>query len=261
MVRTSATSNKWLKQDQMGREVELSHMPQRIISLVPSITEYLVDLGLGDRLVGRTKFCIHPGEQVKGIERIGGTKNFNFEKIEALQPDLIIGNKEENYQEGIAKLSASCPVWMTDILNLDQNFEMMIALGVITGKRQEAACWIRKVRRNLGRYRKQFSGKVIYMIWQNPYMVAGRGTFINSILDYLGYENAVLQKRYPEIGPYMLRKLKADLIFLSTEPYPFKESHKATFNELSLEAQIQLVDGEAFSWYGSRLAKVSFDLA
>lgn len=260
MGKTSDISSNWLVKDQMGREIELSHTPQRIISLVPSITEYLVDLGLGNRLVGRTKFCIHPEGKVQGIERVGGTKNFNFDKISTLKPDLIIGNKEENYEEGINKLSEEYPVWMSDILNLEQNFEMMVALGDITGKREEAASWIRRVRRNFAKYHRKYSGRVIYMIWQKPYMVAGRGTYINSILEYLGYENVVLQKRYPEIDEYILRKLKADRVFLSSEPFPFKESHKEEFNSLFPESLTQLVDGEAFSWYGSRLAKVDFEL-
>ncbi len=260
MDKTSDTSSNWSISDQMGREIELNHTPQRIISLVPSITEYLVDLGLGSRLVGRTKFCIHPIETVRNIERVGGTKNFDFEKIASLKPDLIIGNKEENYQEGIENLSSRYPVWMSDILNLEQNFEMMIALGAITGKREEAASWIRRVRRNFARHHRKYSGRVIYMIWKKPYMVAGRGTYINSILEYLGYENAVLQKRYPEIDEYILRKLNADRVFLSSEPFPFKESHKEEFKSLFPESLTQLVDGEAFSWYGSRLAKVDFKL-
>lgn len=259
MDRTSDTFNDGLITDQMGRSIALKSSPQRIISLVPSITEYLVDLGLEDRLVGRTKFCIHPAEKVKGITKVGGTKKFDHEKIHELQPDLIIGNKEENYQEGIEELAAKYPVWMSDILNLEQNFEMMSMLGIITGKRDEAASWIRKVRRNFARYRKKYSGRVIYMIWKKPYMVAGRGTFINSILEYLGYENAVLQKRYPEIDEYILRKLSADRIFLSSEPFPFKESHKEEIKSLFPESLTQLVDGEAFSWYGSRLAKVNFE--
>lgn len=259
MDKTSDTSSNWRVKDQMGREIDLPHTPQRIISLVPSITEYLVDLGLGNRLVGRTKFCIHPEEKVKDIDRIGGTKKFNFEKIEALQPDLIIGNKEENYEQGIEQLSSTYPVWMSDILNLEQNFEMMAALGDITGKREEAASWIRRVRQNFARYHRKYSGRVIYMIWQKPYMVAGRGTFINSVLEYLGYENVVLQKRYPEIDEYILSKLQADKVFLSSEPFPFKESHKEEFKTLFPGSLTQLVDGEAFSWYGSRLAKVDFE--
>lgn len=261
MDKTSDTSSNWLVKDQMGREIELPHTPQRIISLVPSITEYLVDLGLGNRLVGRTKFCVHPEGQVNGIDKLGGTKNFNFEKIAELKPDLIIGNKEENYEEGITQLSSDYPVWMSDILNLEQNFEMMVALGTITGKRQEAASWIRRVRQNFARYHCKYSGRVIYMIWKKPYMVAGRGTYINSILEYLGYENVVLQKRYPEIDEYILKNLKADRVFLSSEPFPFKESHKEEFRSLFPESLTQLVDGEAFSWYGSRLAKVDFELS
>jgi len=243
----------------MGRRVTLPGYPQRIISLVPSITEYLVDLGLGARLVGRTKFCIHPKEQLRKVEKVGGTKQFDFERITALQPDLIIGNKEENYQEGILKLEKEFPVWMSDIQDLDENFEMMDALGNITGQHIQAREWVVLVRDNFKKYYKKYTGRVLYMIWRKPYMAAGRDTFINFVIDYLGFENVVLQKRYPEIDPYILEELRPDQIFLSSEPFPFRSQHIEEFQLLHPKARARLVDGEAFSWYGSRLAKVTFE--
>ena len=261
MAKISDISNKATLSviDQMGRQVDLPHMPSRIISLVPSITEYLVDLGLEDRLVGRTKFCIRPERVVQTIPAIGGTKKFDFDKISALEPDLIIGNKEENYASGIEQLAHSFPVWMSDILNLEHNFEMMESIGTMTGKSVEAASWIHRVRSNFRKYYKKYSGRVRYLIWRRPYMVAGRGTFISHVLEYLGYENAILQMRYPEIDPYILQRLKADQVFLSSEPFPFKQKDIQEFQKIFPGALTRLVDGEAFSWYGSRLAKVSFD--
>ncbi len=243
----------------MGRDLFVKRSPQRIISLVPSITEYLVDLGVGSRLVGRTKFCVHPAEALSEVPKIGGTKQFHFDKIAALEPDLIIGNKEENYVEGIEQLEKDYPVWMSDIHDMGQNFEMMQALGGITGTSSQAQMWIGRVRKNFKKYYKKYSGRVLYLIWQKPYMVAGRGTFISHILEYLGYENVVLQKRYPEIDDYILKQLKTDQVFLSSEPFPFKEKHLSEFRKMFPSARTRLVDGEAFSWYGSRLAKVSFD--
>ena len=126
-----------LVQDQMGRQIAVPEQPKRIISLVPSQTELLFDLGLADSIIGITKFCIHPKEEVKNISKIGGTKNFDFDKIEALQPDLIIGNKEENYQEGIEKLAEKYPVWLSDIYELADALQMIQTLGELTCKSKE----------------------------------------------------------------------------------------------------------------------------
>ncbi len=259
MVRTSDTLGEITLRDQMGRRVRVPERPQRIVSLVPSITEYLLDLGLADRLVGRTKFCIHPEGTISDIAKVGGTKDFNLEKITELQPDLIIGNREENTEANIKELSRHYPVWMSDVESLEQNFEMMQTLGQITGKDQEAQSWMERVRQNFAKHHCRYSGRVLYMIWRRPYMVAGKGTFINSVLEYLGFENIVLQRRYPQIDDYILETLAADTVFLSSEPFPFKESHLQEFKKLFPNALTKLVDGEAFSWYGSRLAKVTFD--
>ena len=243
----------------MGRSLDLPRFPRRVISLVPSITEFLVDIGLGDRLVGRTKFCVRPGEKLKKVPVIGGTKQFDFEKINELEPDLVIGNKEENYQDGIDDLASKFPVWMSDIQSMEENYDMMRALGLITGCDPEAQLWIARVKENFSKYYKKYSGRVLYMIWRKPYMAAGQDTFISHVMDYLGFENVVLQKRYPEIDPFILEELNPDQIFLSSEPFPFKLKHIQEIEALQPTTKARLVDGEAFSWYGSRLAKVSFD--
>lgn len=245
--------------DQMGEQFHFKSPPCRIISLVPSITEYLYDLGLGGSIVGCTKFCIHPQGGLGGVPKIGGTKQFDIDKIKSLKPDLIIGNKEENYLEGIKKLKENFMVWMTDILSLQDNYDMMRDLGAITGKMLGADFWIQRVKDNLLKYQKIRSTRVLYLIWRNPYMAVGKGTFINSILEYLGYENVILQLRYPEMDEIVLKQLQVDQVMLSSEPFPFKEKHKDEIASLLPEAEIQLVNGEAFSWYGSRLAKVDYN--
>ncbi|WP_349630857.1 helical backbone metal receptor [Aquiflexum sp. TKW24L] len=118
--------------DQLNRTISLPNPPKRIVSLVPSQTELLVDLGLRERIVGITKFCIHPKGLKKEKMIIGGTKNFYFDKIESLQPDLIIGNKEENYKEGIEKLAEKYPVWMSDIYTLEDAYRMILGIGELT---------------------------------------------------------------------------------------------------------------------------------
>src|SRR5690554_1416410 len=125
--------------DQMNRQVDVPAFPERIVSLVPSQTELLVDLGLSDRIVWVTKFCVHHRgfKEKKSIS--GGTKYFHFEKINALQPDLIIGNNEENYKEGIEQLASLYPVWVSDIYNLEDALQMMKEMGELTGTAEKCS--------------------------------------------------------------------------------------------------------------------------
>jgi len=227
----------------------------KVISLVPSITETLFDLGLtSDEIVGRTKFCIHPEELVKNIEIIGGTKNLNLEKIKALKPDLIIANKEENVKEQVEELMRDFKVLVTNVETLEDNYYLIKHLGHLFEKKEKAQYL------NLSTYeafdipKPEKSLKAAYLIWKDPYMTVGGDTFISRILEELGFENLFkTQKRYPEV---QLEDLKeADLIFLSSEPFPFKEKHMAEIQTICVDQKIMIVDGEAFSWYGSHLAK------
>ena len=239
----------------MGHRIELKHPPLRIISLVPSQTELLFDLGLADRIVGVTKFCIHPKEQVKQKTKIGGTKNFHFDKIDQLQPDLIIGNKEENYKEGIEQLQEKYPVWMSDIYTLEDALEMMQQLGQLTGTEARAAELEAGIRSGFEQLQPAEPGiKTAYFIWRKPYMAVGNNNIIDHMLTRCGFSNAFAHlARYPEITPELLQQVNPKLILLSSEPYPFKEKHVLEFQELCPQAAIQIVDGEMFSWYGSRL--------
>jgi len=241
--------------DQMGRAVLLYRKPVRIISLVPSQTELLYDLGLGECVVGITKFCIHPKEWFQSKMRIGGTKKLDLQKIKALQPDLIIGNKEENEENQVKELMRLYPVWMSDIKNLDDALHMIASIGEITDKKENALELSNKIRQGF----KQFSAKPLnqirtaYMIWYNPIMCAGNDTFINEMLALCGFQNALKSKRYPALSTEELKRLNPELILLSSEPFPFKEKHIAEFQRACPDALIKLVDGELFSWYGSRL--------
>jgi ABC-type Fe3+-hydroxamate transport system substrate-binding protein len=235
--------------------VVLPNLPKRIISLVPSQTELLVDLGLEEQLVGITKFCIHPAHLRKTKTSIGGTKNFDFSLIDQLQPDLIIGNKEENYKEGIETLQQKYPVWISDIETLEDALAMIEKVGELTGKGKQASELSDKI---LTAFQNDIPSehwqRVAYFIWQNPYMVAASHTFINNMLYRCGFINVFAhQERYPKIQEEDLVKAKPEYIFLSSEPYPFKEKHLAQFKEICSEAVVKLVDGELFSWYGSRL--------
>lgn len=244
--------------DQLGNEIEVSFPPKRIISLVPSQTELLFDLGLKEEVVGVTRFCIHPQEKVNAKQKIGGTKQFNIEKIKSLQPDLIIGNKEENYQEGIEELRKHFPVWMSDIYTLEDSYNMMREVSRITNREAEGRRIIAEIRDSFINYNQETTNRkqqtAAYFIWRKPYMVAANNTFINHLLEIFGLKNVFENEaRYPEINPEVLSALKPDFIFLSSEPYSFSERHFEEFNTFCPSAKVVLVDGEMFSWYGSRL--------
>ena len=243
--------------DQMGRQVLLPRSPQRIVSLVPSQTELLFDLGLSHRIVGVTKFCVHPDE-AKQKEIIGGTKKFNLDKIRSLKPDLIIGNKEENYQEGIEALSSEFPVWMSDIFTLEDATDMMERLGEILNCQVEAKTFTGKIKRAFQSLSHVKRGRVLYLIWQKPYMVAGANTFIHNMLERAGFTNAAEDfRRYPEMNLTQMQELNPNYVLLSSEPYPFKEKHLHDLAVYFPNSKIVLVDGEYFSWYGSRLLKAA----
>jgi ABC-type Fe3+-hydroxamate transport system substrate-binding protein len=240
--------------DQMNRKVELLSTPKRIISIVPSQTELLFDLGLDQEIIGITKFCIHPSDKFKQKLKVGGTKILNINLIKELNPDLIIGNKEENEKNQIEELMQSFPVWMSDIADLDGAMDMIEKVGELTGKFTEAVELIRSINLGFSKLQIQFKDlKVAYLIWRKPYIIAGKRTFIDDMLQKCGLINAFDTERYPEIAVEQLKAATPDVVLLSSEPYPFKEKHIQEFKLLLPSAIIKLVDGELFSWYGSRL--------
>lgn len=241
--------------DQTDTTVVLSKLPSRIISLVPSQTELLYDLGLGDSVVGVTRFCIHPEHWRKEKKVIGGTKNFHFEDIRALKPDLIIGNKEENYKEGIEQLRKEYPVWISDIVTFDDALAMVTGISQLTGKEKRGQAIVESITESFDGLRKQPAKRVLYLIWRDPWMAAGSGTFIHSMLSRLGFVNCLENRhRYPELSVEEISDLNPEIIFLSSEPYPFKEKHQAELRNI-VPCKNMLVDGEMFSWYGTRLLK------
>jgi ABC-type Fe3+-hydroxamate transport system substrate-binding protein len=238
--------------DQLQRAVFLPSPPKRIISLVPSQTELMVELGLEENLVGVTKFCVHPQHLRKTKTVVGGTKNYRFELIESLNPDLIIGNKEENDREGIEKLAKNFPVWLSDVVSLESNYQMIEELGRITRKEQRAKEIVQEIKTSLSIPLSR-KGTCVYVIWNDPIMAAGRNTFIQEMLGFAGFENLITTERYPTLQMENLKDLAPDYLFLSSEPYPFKQKHLELFESFLPKTRIILVDGELFSWFGSRL--------
>ncbi|MGZ3871576.1 MAG: ABC transporter substrate-binding protein [Mucilaginibacter sp.] len=242
--------------DQLGRSINLTSVPRRIISVVPSQTELLFYLGLNEEVVGITKFCIHPADKFKLTTKIGGTKQLDIAKIRSLKPDLIIANKEENDRAQLEELMEDFPVWISDIYNLADAFEMIMKVGELVNREKKAVSLRDAIIQQFNLLLiKQTNKRVAYLIWRKPYMAAGKSTFINDMLQKCGLTNAFDLQRYPEIDAEMLRSLQPDIILLSSEPYPFKEKHIAELRAIVPSAVVRLVDGEVFSWYGSRLLK------
>lgn len=241
--------------DHMGNIVELTSPPQRIISLVPSQTELLFDLGLEQQVVGITKFCVHPHHWRKSKTIVGGTKKFDLEVIAGLRPDLIIGNKEENYEVGITALRQQYPVWMSDITAFEHSLDMIEKISMLTGKEEQGGKIIDRINSGFKDMKTFPANRAIYLMWRKPWMGAAGKTFIHAIMEKTGLVNVLAnQERYPELSPAMIKDLNPAIVLLSTEPYPFSEKHIPEILKILPKARVQIVDGEMFSWYGSRLA-------
>lgn len=244
--------------DQLNRSFNLNINPQRIVSLVPSLTELLYDLGLRDEVIGITKFCVHPEEWYRTKTRIGGTKNLNIEKIRSLNPDLIIANKEENDELQVRYLMHDFPVWMSDISNLEEALQMILEISSIVNCKTNGENMVNEIETRFKALDvlKNCIASCAYLIWKKPLMTAGGNTYISSMLKYAGYENVfVMKNRYPEITLHDLQVKNPEFLLLSSEPYPFKEIEKSYFQKLLPSSKVIRVDGEMFSWYGSHLLK------
>jgi ABC-type Fe3+-hydroxamate transport system substrate-binding protein len=245
--------------DQLNRTIHVSSPPHRIISLVPSQTELLFDLGLEEEVIGITKFCVHPQRWFREKSRIGGTKNVHLEKVASLQPDLIIANKEENVKEQVEELAQNYPVWISDVNNLEDAISMIESIGAITGKKKVAQTITSTIHSNFHQLQTQNSKpqtRTAYLIWKDPYMTVGGDTFIHHMLEAAGFQNFFESRcRYPQITIEDLQAADCNLLLLSSEPYPFKQKHIDELQQHLPHTKILLVDGELFSWYGSRLLK------
>lgn len=241
--------------DQISSVIPFSPLPLRIISLVPSITELLYDLGLEDRVAGITKFCVHPDHWFRTKTRVGGTKNIKIDTIQGIAPDLIIANKEENVKEQIEILARQFPVWVTDISSYDDALEMIIQLGQITSKEEAATQLSNKIQTAFNAIPTDNEKiRTAYLIWKEPWMTVGGDTFIHDMMDKAGLVNVFgIEQRYPFITLEKLQASRPELVLLSSEPYPFRQKDIEQLEPLLPDTRILLADGEIFSWYGSRL--------
>ena len=227
---------------------------EKIISLVPSLTELIIDVGLADNLVGRTRFCVHPEEKVEQIPIIGGTKNPHMGKIREKNPDLIIANREENRKEDIEKLGEEFEIHLTEIATIEDALITIHELGNLLGVSEKADSLASEITQLLENRPDEPPQHAAYLIWRNPWMTVGGDTYINDVMEHWGLINVFkTRKRYPEISLNKLNRKRPHLILLSSEPYPFKEKHIEELEEASPGSQVVLVNGEWFSWYGSRM--------
>ncbi len=238
----------------IGRQVELPEHPMRIISLVPSQTELLYHLGLGDKIVAQTVFCVHPEDKFKSAVKVGGTKKIKYDKIDELKPDIIICNKEENTEEIVETLSQKYPVWVSDIKTVEDACNMIEQIGKIFNVHQAALQLSKDIQTAFSKFKIYRRFTCLYLIWRKPYMSVGNDTFIHHMLERGGFYNVLRHcDRYPELEEEAIMALNPELVFLSDEPYPFAEKHIKELQDMLPNAKIVLVDGELFSWYGNRL--------
>ncbi|MFM7218598.1 MAG: helical backbone metal receptor [Bacteroidota bacterium] len=237
---------------------ESDSYPSRIVSLVPSQTELLHYLGLGERVCGITKFCVHPSSWFETKLRVGGTKSLHLDKIRSLHPDLILANKEENEKAQIESLSTEFPTWVSEVDGFEQALDMILKIGALTGTTSLANLLTQDIRTAFDRLDETIATekpiRVAYLIWRNPYMVAAGGTFIDSMIERCGMENVFKnQERYPAVSALEITAADPDLLLLSSEPFPFDEKMLAECRSDFPDRTCLLVDGESFSWYGPRM--------
>jgi len=257
----SATVKSGARHDALGRPLRPAPGEPRIVSLVPSITELLFALGLGDRVVGRTGFCIHPAPAVRSATKVGGTKDVDLEAVRALAPTHVIVNIDENRREDFEALERLVPeVIVTHPIAVDDNLGLYAMLGVVFGRQHEADRLARALREELAACAPLAAGplrRVLYLIWKQPWMTVGPDTYVARMLAQVGLVavSPVSARRYPEVdlaAPGGDGRL--DAVLLSSEPYQFRERHRRELAALPALAgcRVRLIDGEMVSWYGVR---------
>jgi ABC-type Fe3+-hydroxamate transport system substrate-binding protein len=240
--------------DARDRSVALDAPPQRIVSLVPSQTELLADLGLDEEVVGLTRFCVHPPRWKAEKQTVGGTKNVNVDRVRALAPDLVLANLEENTQEDVEALDAFAPVYVTDVADVDDALAMIRTVGALVGRSERAEEIAQEIERGFAGLAALPPLRVAYLIWRDPWMTVGGDTFIHDVLRRASFENVFGDRtRYPKMTAEEIAAAEPEVIFLSSEPFPFREQHVAEIERAVPGVPVRLVDGELFSWYGSRM--------
>jgi ABC-type Fe3+-hydroxamate transport system substrate-binding protein len=251
-IRQSA--NPLIVVDQIGKKIAVPRQPLRIVSVVPSQTELLHTLGLEEEVVGITRFCVHPDAWQRTKQRVGGTKKLNIELIRSLRPNLVIANKEENTLKDVQAIATFCPVWTSNVDTFSSALDMIHRIGELTNTSEIAAQLVHGISTGFSSLLFKPTYRCAYLIWRNPWMAAGTKTFIHEMLKACGMFNIMEgQERYPTIEIRDLIEKDIQILLLSSEPYPFKVKDLEELSNILPEVKLMLVDGEMFSWYGSRM--------
>jgi ABC-type Fe3+-hydroxamate transport system substrate-binding protein len=233
----------------------------RVVSLCPSLTELVFDLGLGDSLVGVTEYCVHPAEGVRRVEKVGGTKTPDVARIAALAPDLVLLNEEENRREDAEALTAAgVPCHVSFPRDALETAAMVRDIGAALDSADAAESIARDIEQRRERVLAAARGarevSWAYLIWRKPWMSVNADTFAHALLSQAGGRNvfASRDERYPVVTPEELAAADPELVLLCSEPFPFEDRHARELSEatgLPLQ-RFRLADGEYLSWHGSR---------
>jgi len=253
--------------DALGRLLTVRQRPERIVSLVPSLTETLFAFGLEREIVGVTRFCVEPRRGVAGKTKVGGTKALDVAKIKALEPDLVVASAEENSPEDVTRLiDQGCSVFVTLVTSVESAIDLLRQLATITGTTAAARPIIQGAKEALAFVRAASAGRepvrVFCPIWRNPYMTCGRGTYMHDVITVCGGRNVFgeRQERYPRLELAEMAALDPQVILLPSEPYCFTKRHKADFRAFAevtavKNGHIFFVEGRVLTWYGPRIAQ------
>ncbi|HYC54695.1 MAG TPA: helical backbone metal receptor [Candidatus Binatia bacterium] len=233
----------------------------RVVSLVPSLTEALIDFGLGASIVGRTRYCEEPADVVAGIETVGGTKNPDVERIIALRPDLVIVNKEENRIEDCQALEAAgIALHVTHPRTVQEAASMIQELGAACGAGERSTALAEDIRASLAAHAADAGGReavrTFCPIWRKPYMTFRRATYIGDMLAHAGCDNIfgdAADTDFFEVSVEQILQAKPALVVLPDEPYVFEPRHAEELREAGVNAQFLHLDGKDLAWYGPRI--------
>ncbi len=248
--------------DPCGRIVTIHHPAQRVISLVPSLTETLYGLGAGQQVVGVSNFCTHPPESVKNVPKVGGQKNPDFSKITELQPDLLLLNREENRKEDCERLSAHFPVYVSDVRRVTDVPEMIRDIGRLTDRGSAAEVLAGKIEQAVIHTALDHIPKhcirVVTLIWHSPLMTANGDTYLSDWLRRAGAANVFQDaaERYPKVTIEQIVEMRPEVIFFPSEPHQWTDEEiKSTMKKIETSgwtAEPVVIDGAAITWYGTR---------
>lgn len=256
--------------DALGRLLRVPAPPQRIVSLVPSQTELLFELGCGDRVVGVSDYCTEPAAALRDKVRVGGQKDPNLAALRALRPDLVVANKEENLRRDVDALAAEgIPTFVTDVRSIEAALQLPATLGVLCGAEvAEIERVLSLLTHGVAAARtwaaqRSERPRVLTLVWRDPFIAVGPDTYLSAVLATLGADNAAAalgtdatrERRYPKLSLAELRALRPDRLLLPTEPYPFSETDRAAL-EAELQLPVRLIDGPIACWYGPRTARI-----